>query len=50
MDDENYLPLAQGKIELQSEGAEIFYRNIEIREIESIPDTFLKQTELPQTK
>ena len=50
VDDENYLPLARGKIELQSEGAEIFYRNIEIREIESVPDMFLKQTELPQTK
>ena len=50
LDDENYLPLTRGKIELQSEGSEVFYRNIEIREIESIPDTFLKQTALTRTK
>ncbi len=50
LDDENYVPLTRGKIELQAEGAELFYRNIKIRKIESIPDMYLKQTVLPQTK
>lgn len=31
-------PLTKGKIQLQSEGAEIFYRNIRIRSIDKIPD------------
>lgn len=31
-------PLRKGKIQLQSEGAEIFYRNIELRKIDAIPD------------
>ncbi len=31
------IPLIEGKIQLQSEGAEIFYRNIEIRSITSRP-------------
>lgn len=30
-------PLTKGKIQLQSEGAEIFYRNIELRSIDEIP-------------
>lgn len=30
--------LAKGKIQLQSEGAEVFYRQIEIRSIDKIPD------------
>jgi hypothetical protein len=34
-DPERYVPLKKGKILLQAEGAEIFYRNIEIREISS---------------
>jgi len=36
------IPLVKGVIQLQSEGAEIFYRNIEIRAITKIPDEFLK--------
>jgi hypothetical protein len=32
------VPLTRGKIQLQSEGAEIFYRNIRIRPIDSLPD------------
>lgn len=32
------VPLTKGKIQLQSEGAEIFYRHIEILAIEEIPD------------
>ena len=35
------LPLTKGKIQLQSEGAEVFYRDIEIRSITSLPETLL---------
>ncbi len=31
-------PLVKGKIQLQSEGAEIFYRNIQLMPIEALPD------------
>ena len=31
-------PLTRGKIQFQSEGAEAFYRNIEIRKIDKLPD------------
>ena len=33
-------PVAKGKIILQSEGAEVFYKDIEIREIDSIPEKY----------
>jgi hypothetical protein len=33
--------LSKGKIQLQSEGAEVFYRNIEIRQIAKIPKQFI---------
>jgi hypothetical protein len=36
------IPLTKGVIQLQSEGAEIFYRNIEIRPVNKIPDEYLK--------
>jgi hypothetical protein len=36
------VPLTKGVIQLQSEGAEIYYRNIEIRPINKIPDEYLK--------
>lgn len=32
------IPLVKGKIQLQSEGAEIFYRNIQLMPIEALPD------------
>jgi len=35
------VPLTRGKIQLQSEGAEVFYRNIRIREIDQIPAELL---------
>jgi len=35
-------PLTKGVIQLQSEGAEVYYRNIEIRPITRIPDEYLK--------
>jgi hypothetical protein len=33
-------PLAEGKIQLESEAAEVFYREIQIRSIEKIPDEY----------
>jgi hypothetical protein len=38
-DDGREVPLTKGKIQLQSEGAEIFYRGIEIRSITGLPET-----------
>jgi hypothetical protein len=35
-------PLTKGKIQIQSEGAEVYYRNIEIRPIAQIPEMYLK--------
>jgi hypothetical protein len=35
------LTLTKGKIQLQSEGAEVFYRDIEIRNITRLPETLL---------
>src|SRR5262245_850180 len=35
-------PLTRGKLQLQSEGAEVFYRNIAIRPIKTIPDKYLQ--------
>ena len=35
------LPLTKGKIQLQSEGAEIFYRDLRLRTIDSIPESIL---------
>lgn len=35
------IPLAEGKIQLQSEGAEIFYRNLWVEEIKDIPQSLL---------
>jgi hypothetical protein len=34
--------LNKGKIQIQSEGAEVFYRNLEVEEISSLPGKFLK--------
>jgi hypothetical protein len=36
------LPLTRGKIQLQSEGAEVFYRNIALRPLDRIPEELLK--------
>jgi hypothetical protein len=40
--DGKVVPLTRGKIQLQSEGAEVYYRNIEIRPITEIPPELLK--------
>jgi hypothetical protein len=37
------VPLTKGKIQLQSESAEVFYRNIQVRPVSKIPNEFLKQ-------
>jgi len=36
------VPLTKGKLQLQSEGAEIFYRNIDIKPLKAIPEKYLK--------
>lgn len=41
LDGDSLTPLKQGKIQLQSEGAEVFYRNILIQPIQEIPATIL---------
>jgi hypothetical protein len=33
-----WIPLTKGKIQLQSEGAEVFYRNITIEPIDRFPN------------
>jgi hypothetical protein len=42
MVDGKEVPLTRGKIQIQSEGAEVFYRNIAYRPIFKIPDDYLK--------
>lgn len=34
-------PLSKGNIQLQSEGAEVFFRNMEIRSIDEVPEEYL---------
>ncbi len=36
------IPLVKGKIQIQSEGAEVFYKNISIEPLHEIPGSFLK--------
>jgi len=36
------IPLTRGKIELQTESAEVYYRNIELRKAEEIPTEFVQ--------
>ena len=42
VDGEIVEPLSKGKIQIQSEGGELFVRNIKIRSIDRIPDELLK--------
>jgi hypothetical protein len=42
MDNGKVLPLAKGKLQIQSEGAEIFYKHIIIEPLSAIPADFLK--------
>ena len=41
-DNGKLLPLKKGKLQIQSEGAEIFYRQIRIKSLEAIPGELLK--------
>ena len=36
------VPLRSGKIQIQSEGAEVFYRNIEMKHIDAISGKYLQ--------
>jgi hypothetical protein len=40
--DGEIIPLTKGNIQLQSEGAEVFFRNMEIRSIDKIPRKYLQ--------
>ena len=40
--DGNKIPLVQGKIQLQSEAAEVFYKDIEIKKLESLPGEYVQ--------
>jgi hypothetical protein len=40
-------PVTRGRIQLQSEGAEVFYRNIRLRPIKEIPAEFRRQMSRP---
>ena len=42
MDNGHESPLAKGKLQIQSEGAEIYYKNLMIRSIDAIPAELLK--------
>jgi hypothetical protein len=42
-DNDKVLPLTKGKLQIQSEGAEVFYKNIKIKSLNTIPQEFLKQ-------
>jgi hypothetical protein len=42
LDNGKLTPLQEGKIQLQSEGAEVYYRNIEIQSINKIPANLLR--------
>ncbi len=36
------VPLTQGKIQLQSEAAEVFYKDIRIKDLTALPDSYKK--------
>jgi hypothetical protein len=42
MDDGKSSPLTGGKLQIQSEGAEVFYNHITIEPLDGIPARFLK--------
>ncbi len=42
MENGQALPLKKGKLQIQSEGAEVFYKDIKIRSLAVIPSEFLK--------
>ncbi|TMQ01562.1 MAG: DUF1080 domain-containing protein [Verrucomicrobia bacterium] len=46
-EDGRWRPLAHGKIQLQSEAAEVFYRKVEARPLQEVPDEFLDEIPSP---
>lgn len=38
----NYLPLQKGKLEIQSEASEVFYKDIKIRKLDRLPEEYAK--------
>jgi hypothetical protein len=42
MDNGQPSPLTKGKLQIQSEGAEVFYKDIKLRAIDAIPVELLK--------
>src|SRR6476659_756412 len=42
-DDGKLSSLTKGKLQIQSEGAEVFYKGIKIKSLDVIPQEFLKQ-------
>ena len=44
-DGDHFVPMTGGKLQLQSEAAEVFYRNIEIRPIRSMPKEYARYFE-----
>lgn len=45
-----HVPLKRGKIQIQSEAAEVFYRNMEIRTINTFPETLASLVRKPTTQ
>lgn len=43
-------PLTKGKIQIQSEGAEVYYRDVKIRPISEFPSKYLAESKLPTIK
>ncbi len=43
LDEGKETPLTKGKIQIESEGAEVFYRNLKIRFIDKLPDEYMNQ-------
>jgi hypothetical protein len=46
----NETPLTRGKIQIQSEGAEVYYRNVKIRPITEFPEEYVAASKLPISK
>jgi type 1 glutamine amidotransferase len=42
--DDEVVPLTKGRIQIQSEAAEVFYKNVQIKSIRKLPRKFEKQT------
>ena len=42
--DKQIIPLTKGRIQIQSEAAEVYYKDVQIKSINKIPKKFIKQT------